>query len=239
MSNLRDEVFEWAESGHLKPGDAARALDLAGLRPGLSDWRRFLDTLLLWVGVLLVASGVIFFFAYNWQSMHRFGKFGLCEAAFVIALVAAWLLGTESALGKGAVVGAALMTGALLALVGQTYQTGAAPYELFGAWALLILPWVALARFAPLWLLWLGLLNLSVGFYFAVLSWGLFGMLFGLSGSCWSLLALNVAALVLWEAGIWCGISWLDRWGARGVGVLAGGGATVIGVFAAAGSPHL
>ncbi len=39
----------------------------------------------------------------------------------------------------------------LLAVYGQTYQTGADPYELFFGWAILIIGWVAISRFAPLW----------------------------------------------------------------------------------------
>ena len=45
-----------------------------------------------------------------------------------------------------------LFTGALLALVGQTYQTGADTYELFALWAFAITAWVAVARLPALWL---------------------------------------------------------------------------------------
>ena len=44
--------------------------------------------------------------------------------------------------GKAALLAAALLTGGLLALIGQTYQTGADTFELFATWAALILPWV-------------------------------------------------------------------------------------------------
>jgi hypothetical protein len=63
MSQLRDEIFNWAATGHLKPEDAPRALAAGGLTPQLSDWRTFIRALLLWTGSILVASGVIFFFA--------------------------------------------------------------------------------------------------------------------------------------------------------------------------------
>ena len=48
---------------------------------------------------------------------------------------------------------AAVAVGALLAVFGQTYQTGADPFELFLTWALLIVPWTLAARFEPLYLL--------------------------------------------------------------------------------------
>jgi hypothetical protein len=41
MSRLRDEILEWSFTGYLKPGDAPRAIDVAGLTPQLSDWRDF------------------------------------------------------------------------------------------------------------------------------------------------------------------------------------------------------
>jgi uncharacterized membrane protein len=227
----RDEILKWTEGGQLKPEEASRAFAIAGVTPQLSDWRTFVNTFLLWTGSILVAAGVIFFFAYNWKSLPRFGKFALGETVFAVAVIAAWLFGIQRAAGKAAILGAALLTGALLALLGQTYQTGADTFELFAYWALLILPWVIVARFAPLWLLWIGLLNLSVGAYFQALRWGLFGFLFGTGGMLWALFALNVVALAGWEFGLGRGLTWLNRWGARIVGFLLGCYATIIAVI--------
>ena len=110
MPQLRDEILEWSAAGHLKPLDAPRAREIAGLTPKLSDWRNFLHTLLLWTGIILIASGVIFFFAYNWQSLHRFGKFTVAETLFAAAVAAAWYFGIERPAGKAALTGAALLT---------------------------------------------------------------------------------------------------------------------------------
>ena len=239
MSQPRDEILEWATTGQLKPGDVPRALEIAGVTPQLSDWRKFLHTLLLWTGIILVASGVIFFFAYNWQSLHRFGKFALAETIFAVALIAAWQFGIERPAGKAALLGAALLTGALLALLGQTYQTGADTFELFAFWAALILPWVIAARFAPLWLMWIVLLNLSISMYFQARTWGMLGLLFGMSGMLWTLFGLNVIALAAWELGLVRGIPWLNRWGARVIVVLTGGFATTIGILSAVDSREI
>ncbi len=231
MSRLRDEILEWCDAGRLKPEDAPRALEIAGLSPKLSGWRNFLHTLLLWTGVVLIAAGIIFFFAYNWQSLHRFGKFALAEALLAAAVIAAWHFGIERPAGKAALLAAALLTGALLALLGQTYQTGADAFELFAAWAVLILPWVLAARFAPLWLMWIGLLNLSVSAYFQARAWGLLGLLFGTAGMLWCLFGVNVVALAAWELGLLRGVPWLSRWGSRILAALAGGFATTIGIL--------
>ncbi len=50
-------------------------------------------------------------------------------------------LGPECTPGKAALLLATLLLGVFLALFGQTYQTGADPWQLFANWALLILPW--------------------------------------------------------------------------------------------------
>jgi len=235
MSKFRENILDWAAGGHLRPEDVPRALDLAGATPQLAEWRRFVQSLLLWVGVVLMASGIVFFFAYNWQSLHRFGKFGLAEILFAASLVAAWRFGAERPAGKAALLLAALLTGALLALYGQTYQTGADAYELFLNWAALILPWVLVARFGPLWLLWVGLLNLALVLYAQTMPRGLLGALFDSSGALWTLLLLNTIALVAWEFWLARGLAFLSRWGARVLGALSGSFATAVGVLAIAG----
>src|SRR5699024_2163378 len=63
---------------------------------------------------------------------------------------------------------ASIITGSLLALFGQVYQTGADTWQLFFGWALLITPWVLIARFPALWLLWLGLINACLVLYLDV-----------------------------------------------------------------------
>lgn len=147
-----------AEAGVLTPQGLVHALRLAVATPERPAWRRFLSAVLLGFGSLLVLSGVIYFFAYNWAALHHFGKLGLLLAAILASCLAAWRLG-ETLAGQFALLFAAVLVGPLLAVYGQAYQTGADPYELFLGWGLLILPWVALARFGPLWLLLLLLVD--------------------------------------------------------------------------------
>ncbi|HEX8537209.1 MAG TPA: DUF2157 domain-containing protein, partial [Cystobacter sp.] len=153
-----ERLHALARAGVLSPAALEQASRLAVATPGPAAWRRFLSTVLLGFGSLLVLSGVIYFFAYNWAALHRFGKMGLLLAAILASCAAAWRLG-ETLAGQFALLFAAVLVGPLLAVYGQAYQTGADPYELFLGWGLLILPWVALARFAPLWLLQLLLVN--------------------------------------------------------------------------------
>ncbi len=192
---------------------------MAGLVPGPSEWRAFLAGLTLWLGTAALAAAVIFFFAFNWDSLGRFAKLGLVEGAILGGLAFSWRLDLDSMAGKAVLILLALLAGALLALTGQIYQTGADSWELFAWWALLILPWVLVGRFAPLWLVWLALLNLAAWLHFS-LSW---------SGEAlmWVLLALDSLALVAWEAGHRAGVGWLrDTWPPRLAAIASGAMAT-------------
>jgi uncharacterized membrane protein len=194
-----------ADAGVLTPAGLELALELAVATPGRPAWRRFLSAVLLGFGSLLVLSGVIYFFAYNWAALHRFGKMGLLLVALVGACVAAWRLG-EGLAGQFALLFAAVLVGPLLAVYGQAYQTGADPYELFLGWSLLVLPWVALARFGPLWLLLLLLVDTGLALYGEQVAEGrdtmLLLMLALVNGGAWLAHEL-LARRVSWLNGRW------------------------------------
>jgi uncharacterized membrane protein len=219
MSRHRGEMLDWIQAGRVPPGRDQAALRTAGLVPGPSEWRAFLGRLTLWLGTVALASAVVFFVAFNWESLGRFAKLGLVEAAILGGLLACWRLDLDSMAGKAVLTLLALLVGALLALTGQIYQTGADTFELFAWWAVLILPWVLAGRFAPLWLLWLALLNLAAWLYFSL----------GSSGETlmWTLLALDSLALAAWEAGRRAGTGWLrDDWPPRLAAIAGGAAAT-------------
>lgn len=212
--NLRGAVLEWSEQQILRPEHTERALRIAGLIPQAAEWRVFVRALLLWAGVVLAASGVIFFVAFNWQAMGRFFRFGLIEVLLLAVVLIAWRLGAGSAGGQATITGAALLTGALLALIGQTYQTGADPYELFGIWALLILPWVAVARFDGLCMLWIVLAETAIGLYYGRFGFRNDSVLFGRDHGLYVLFVFHGVMLIGWEAAARAGATWLRRWGA-------------------------
>ena len=230
-ASARSQILEWAEQGAVPPENVRAALALAGATPDASQWRRFVSALLLWLGALLIAAGVIFFFAYNWHALGRFTKFGLVEGLLAVSMIAAWTAGPDKAAGKASLLVASLLTGALLALIGQTYQTGADTFELFAWWAALILPWTIAARTPALWMLWIALLNLAVIFYFQAFR-GPFGFIDSGASLVWALAALNTVALIAWEAGTWRGYSWMqERWPARLVAVASGTAITFLGLW--------
>ncbi len=107
-------------------------------------------------GVALLAAallglGVVMWVAANWQVMGRMGHFALLQGLVLATGVgAAWLAVARQALGLLCLLAA----GGLLAYFGQTYQTGADPWQLFALWAALTLPLCWAVRSDVLWLPW-------------------------------------------------------------------------------------
>jgi len=157
-----DQILHWAEHGQLNAQQVARLEALAPLQPSRASWLAAGERFCTLAGAVLLAAAVVFFFAYNWDGMHRFAKLGLAAGALGLCVAAALASRPAGLAWQSALFGAALCTGALLALIGQTYQTGADIWELFAAWTVLMLPFVLLARAWPTWFLCLLVSNLWV-----------------------------------------------------------------------------
>jgi uncharacterized membrane protein len=157
------------------------------------------------VGQVLAASGatalvlgLIFMIAFNWEGLPSFAKFGLIQSLIAILALGALWRGLGTTIGKGLLVMAIGCIGPLLAVFGQTYQTGADVWQLFFSWALLGLIWAFASRSAGGWLLWIILAQAAL--------WLRFHTYFDLSlfriGSVplWAAVgAVNGALLVAWE----------------------------------------
>lgn len=233
--NVRDMIVHWLVQGRLQPDAVLPAYRIARIVPSRADWRMFFDRLTLWLSVIFLAAAVIFFFAYNWALMGRFAKFALVELLILAAAGACWHFDLNRASGKATVLALALLIGALLALVGQTYQSGADTFELFALWAAAILPLVLAAQIAPLWLFWIALLNLALVLYSHAFDevFGMLGILFGRDALLWLLFGLNTAALGLWELLARRGVPWLQqRWAVRVLAVASGAQITILMVLA-------
>ena len=227
--SIRDAILGWSRVGAIT--DARAALDLAGALPRAQHWRAFLDRLLLWSGAVALAAAVVFFIAHNWNDLGKFAKFGLVEALVLAAALGYWRLGPEKAAGKASLLVACILLGALLALFGQTYQTGADTWELFANWAGLIVPWVIIGRFAALWILWLAIANVAIVLYFQVRP-GVLDVAFAGERALWALFALNTAALAIWELAA-RRIKWLDeRWAPRLLAIASGTSITALTLHA-------
>jgi uncharacterized membrane protein len=115
--------------GRLDAADLSTAW--APTLPDRMDWRRWLDRALLILGTALLCAGVIVFFAFNWAALHKFYQVraagGVADPAGGLCLVA-----PDRRYGGSRRVGRAqIMSGVLMAVIGQTYQTGADAWQLF------------------------------------------------------------------------------------------------------------
>lgn len=194
------QLLQLAEAGELTADELRRAGQHAPLEPVRETWLRAADRLLAFAGVLLLTAAVVFFFAWNWADMHRFVKFGLALAALT-ACTGTAIAGTPyGTVYRAALFGACVATGALLALIGQSYQTGADIWELFLAWALLMSPFVLLSRSAASWALWVVIANLALTrMLWQTTLFGFFGDLFK-AGPLLLVAALNLSVLLAFEA---------------------------------------
>lgn len=128
-------------------------------------WRKFLHILLITLGIAFTVSGIIFFFAYNWANLGKYPKFAIVEGA-VLALTIAVLFSKFSTLIKNILLtGAAIIVGAMFAVFGQVYQTGANAYDFFLAWTVFVTLWAVISNFPTLWLVYLALINTTLCLY--------------------------------------------------------------------------
>jgi len=222
MESKRSLILQWVEQGALKEEQAEDALSAVGALPDGLRWRIFLENLLLWLGGLALAFAMMFFIAFNWDAMGRFAKFALVEIFIVVCVIAYWKLDVDKVAAKVSITAATILLGVLLALYGQTYQTGADPWQLFFNWALLMLPWALIAQFAAVWLIWVVLLNLSITLYFQAIG-GFFGLIFSTTEHVfWVLFIFNSFVWIIWELAA-TQLSWLrERWTVRLIAIASG-----------------
>ena len=225
----RSDILAWSGVGAVT--DARAALALAGVTPDARAWRHFLDRLLLWSGALALAAAAVFFIAYNWNDLGKIPRFALVSALILVAVLGYGRWGTDTAAGKACLLVAAFLLGTLLALFGQTYQTGADTWELFANWAALMAPWVLIGRFAGLWMLWMAVANVAIVLYFQVFP-GLFGVRVDTERMLWLLFGFNTLALLAWEAAAQR-LAWARaRWAARLLAMAGGITITMLALFA-------
>ena len=201
------------EAAGLPADTAAHVLALASRTPSRGEWQRFLGAALLVLGAGLVLSGVVSFFAFNWAALGTFTKMGLIGSAIAACALGA-LPRPDTLVARVLLFAASVLVGALLAVFGQTYQTGADPWGLFAVWALLILPWAFAACFTPLWLLVVALLDVAFGLYvgqvLASPGWDVTLVL--------GIVAMHVLAVMAWELQHMRRPPWLtDNWAPRAV----------------------
>ena len=141
---------------------------------GLADWSQFLRRSSIIIATVLLGSALIMAIAANWLTWPKLARVGLLQATITALVLFAWQRGQQEpkdwaraySLSSLSVSLAAIALGALLALIGQSYQTGADPWQLFALWAVLLLPWLIALRTLFIILLVLLLTNITLFLFF-------------------------------------------------------------------------
>ncbi|HJR21019.1 MAG TPA: DUF2157 domain-containing protein [Dongiaceae bacterium] len=172
-----------------------------------SFWARWGMRALLALGVGQFLAGVVFFFAYNWNDLSDIAKFAVIEVALAVAVAGALLIGLDRVFGQMLLIAASVLTGVLLAVIGQVYQTGADVFELFTVWAVFILPWTIISRHPVHWLLWLVVAEVA----FVLYADQVLVPIRDMPGELiWTIVGATVAvALAAREWAVWRGRAWL------------------------------
>ena len=233
---IQQSLADWRAQGRLGADDLLAAW--AQTHPDRASWHHWLDRALLILGTALLCAGVIVFFAFNWAELHKFTKFGLLAGLLTLLAGFAALRPGGDMAGGAALAGAQIVSGVLLAVIGQTYQTGADAWQLFALWTLLATPWALAARAAPHWWIVLVVGNVALLRYCSVRLGigGMFELLFSARQARETMLFLlgtSVIQLAVWHVLA----ARASRWGFRGmtgprlIGVLACGYAGWLGMM--------
>lgn len=129
------------------------------------SWQKFLKLFFISLGVGFTTAGIIFFFAYNWADLNKFVKIGLVEGLIIISILVILFSKISLNIKNILLTGTSILVGVLFAVFGQIYQTGANAYDFFLGWTVFIAIWVFISNYAPLWLLFITLVNTTIILY--------------------------------------------------------------------------
>ncbi|WP_028888584.1 DUF2157 domain-containing protein [Tenacibaculum ovolyticum] len=130
-----------------------------------TSWLKFIKILFISLGISFTTAGVLFFFAYNWADLHKFMKISLIEGLLIITTLIVVFSKISLNIKNIILTGSSILVGVLFAVFGQIYQTGANAYDFFLGWTMAITIWVIISNFAPLWLLFITLINTTIILY--------------------------------------------------------------------------
>jgi uncharacterized membrane protein len=222
MDSYRDELTNLLEQGAINEKNIDAAVEVANIVPSQKAWLIFLDKLCLWLSLISMGFSLIYFIAHNWSEIGKLAKFALIETALIVSILTYLKTPVSSVLSNASLILSTLLLGALMALFGQTYQTGVDPWQLFFNWALLMTPWALIAKFSSIWLIWLALLNLSVALY-SYANVNPLSLLFEREiNISWSLFILDSVSLLIWYK-LSQSRSWLQKpWAMRVIAISVG-----------------
>ncbi|WP_372365509.1 DUF2157 domain-containing protein [Candidatus Uabimicrobium sp. HlEnr_7] len=211
-------LYHLAQRELLSTEALEESLRISKVIPDRKGWQDFISKTFLLLGITLLLCGIIFFFAYNWASLHKFAKLAITQTILFTFAAVAMIKGFDHIVGKSSLLGACVMIGPTLGVYGTIYQTGADTYELFLGWSVLMAGWVAISKFAGLWFTWFVLINISVFLYCEQV----YGRTFLLKEDFYLVFfTINFTAVALWEYFYHKKIEWLqNRFFPRAINIL-------------------
>ncbi len=206
MRVSRSALDTLAGAARLQASQSAQLLAAAGALPSATEWRAALRRFALAAGALALGFGAVFFIAANWSMLSPAGRLWLLQGLFALSMAAALWRPAPHHVGRAGLLLAFIGVGALFALFGQTFQTGADVHELFAMWALLALPLVFAARWSLVTAAWLLVGNTALALFCGVVPgqhplWLLLG--FGEHSWALRLLIAMLPNLLLWAVAEW------------------------------------
>jgi len=188
MDDIRLVLYRWVGRHGLDANQHAQLLREAGLGQEPAGLQQRLIQGLAVLAAALAAFGLLMWLAANWDDLGRFGRFALLQGLVLLLALAAWLRPQQrAALGLALF----LVLGGLFAYFGQTYQTGADPWQLFALWAALGLPLGLALRSDVLWAPWVLVLMAAIALWWQAEA----PPIQGLQLLHWALLATALALL--------------------------------------------
>lgn len=194
INAVRDVLYSIARYCRCSTQQLSLLFEQEKVYPDKEEWLRYLQPFLLVLSAVLFAAGVVFFFAYNWAAMHPFLKLGLLQGLLLLVIGALLFAPLVKTTRKIMLTVGAVLLGALFAVYGQIYHTGANAYDFFLGWTLSIFIWTLVGRSAALWLVFMVVLNLTLHFYAEQLATFWQDLILPVL-----LFLINAAAVAVWE----------------------------------------
>lgn len=160
----REDIYLISRHSNLSEKGIAKALK-ENVYADREAWQKFLRMFFMGLGVGFTVSGIIFFFAYNWEGLHKFVKIGLIQGLIIVTTGLALFPKITINSRRIILTGTTVLVGVLFAVFGQIYQTGANAYDFFLSWTVFVTLWVVVSNFAPLWSIYLVLINTTLILY--------------------------------------------------------------------------
>ena len=196
--NIRNELLELIDAERISKENIDEVLDVSEAYSTTNEFLNFLKIVLVWLGATALVLALLFFMAFNWHELGRISKFMMIEAIMATLIIFYIFLDNYKFIQQVLLMILTVVLGILLALIGQTYQTGADPWQLFAFWAFFMSPWAVVARFSGIWLLWIVLLNLSTILYYQKFDLSILMFSRGVDELVLLIFALNSFLWIIW-----------------------------------------